>query len=397
MQRLLTEEHTALRRREGPLNVLARRLGNWSSRGRWLRRAGGIAVLAVALSGCAAPTTTSLQWRGPFESAAFVRPIFVHTLVTWRGHLWAAGSDKQGSAVWESSNGKTWVWHPFTGDSTSQLLATPGKLILLTSHAGGTGDGTGPPPYEDLTAIYTSTNGVQWNKQSIPVAMEQGGIGNAVWGHGRVIVPTYNFYDRQHGVWTETGTGGPWTFHAAFGTGAEVFVFSLATTASGFIAGGPYQPSPTAVQEAAVWTSSNGVHWTGHVLSKSTGDVLAVGSVDSRLVAVGTLGKSPHHGTVWTSTGSRWVKTKVADRFPATVDQLVDTGVGLVAVPDTEVSPMYSSADGTEWSVLKRPARLQRTSMIIETAAAWKGGIAAIIRRSRFDTGIRFCVATLSG
>lgn len=376
--------------------MLARRWGNWSFRGRWLRCAGGIAVLAVALSACAPPTTTSLQWRGPFESAAFVRPIFVHTLVTWRGHLWAAGSDKQGSAVWESSNGQTWVRHPFPGGSTSQLLATPGKLILLTSHAFGAGGETGPPPYERVTAIYTSTNGVHWKRQPIPVALQQGPIGDAVWGHGRVVVLTYNLYNREHGVWTETGTSGPWTFHAAFGTGAEVFVFSLATTASRFIAGGPYQPSPTTVQEAAVWTSSNGVRWTKHVLSKPTGDVLAVGSVDSRLVAVGTLGKSPHHATVWTSTGSRWVKTKVANKFPATVDQLVDTGVGLVAVPVAEGSPMYSSADGTEWSVLKRPARLQRTSMVIETAAAWKGGIAAIIRRSRFDAGVRFCAATLS-
>lgn len=379
--------------------MLARRWGNRSSLGRVLRCTGGIAVLALALSACAGPSTTSAEWHGPFTSAAFVGPVGLQSLVTWRGRLWASGYDDDGHAVWESSNGRTWVRHPSPGTGETQLVATPGSMVLLCSHAFGAGGGAGPPPYESVTTIYTSTNGVHWKKQSIPVPLEQGAVGidTALWGHGRVVLPGYNLYKREPGVWTETSSKGPWVFHRAFGKGAGVLDLSLATTASGFVAGGSSPPTSSTIQAPAVWTSPNGVQWTKHMLSTSTGAVEAVGALGSRLVAVGRMGQSPDKGTVWISSGSRWGLAKVGKTFPPTVHQLIETGIGLVGIPDEEASSLYYSVEGTRWSLLRRPARFQHASTSIVAAVPWKGGIAAIIQPIRFHAGVRFWVASLTG
>lgn len=383
------------RRHGRAVNVVARTWRSRSSLGRKLRVLGGIAVLSSALSACGGPSAPSVTWHGPFTSTAFGDLAHVDALVAWRDHLWAAGYDKRGPAVWESGNGRAGVRHPSPGDEDTQLLATPGSLVMLCWHAFGTGAIDGPPPYEHVTSISTSRDGLHWNKEPIPAPLAQGAIGTAVWGHGRVVLPANNLYTRQFGVWTETARRGPWTFHPAFDKSDGALEPRLTTTPSGFAAGGWFRRTPSARQVPVVWTSSDGIRWNKHVLSTSTGAVDAVKAVGPRLVAVGSLGQSPGKGTAWTSSASRWRAAKVTTAFPPTVDQLLVTGVGIVGIPWEEAMPIYHSAEGTRWSALRRPARFRRASAYIVAAAPWKGGIAAIVGARRSHSGVRSWVARL--
>jgi len=346
------------------------------------------------------PSSVSATWRGPFvDTRFFPSPTPINSVVAWKGHLFAVGGSSE--TEWVSTNGTTWARHPLnitgTAGSSGQLLPTPEGLLLLQSGAGGAGEADSGPPYEDLTSVWKSSDGTTWTRESIPIAMEQSGLGPGAAGQGIVIAPTYNLYTRQPGVWVAKGSGG-WTFHPAFGNGAGVFGFSTGASRSGFIAAGGAMLGT--VLCPAVWTSSNGVNWKRTILSTNPGGVDAVQSIGTSFTAIGHLGAG---SVAWTSTaGVGWTRAKIIGMVASTAEALVTTGVGFVAVSD-HVSSLFWSKIGRSWARVTNIGNAPLSISVIDAAVVFRDRLVVFVQppaapRAPIDNRpLQTWIVTLSG
>lgn len=283
-----------------------------------------------------APTSGTLRavWA-PMrtEPGAFPGGAEVSSLVAWRGRLVAVGSVRgcavrsqvgcaMSGAEWISTSGGPWRRRPlsvapqdFANDVA--LVATPTELLLVVELPAGAGWGTAPPPYEDLTSVWASSDGTQWTRQAIPTAMTQSAAGPLVAGHGVVLVVANDRARSQVGVWVRRA--GRWRFRPMAGTqGAGVFAWSTSATPTGFLAGGQVAVGQIGgPEEPAVWSSPDGVHWHRTVLGGGTGQVTAVASVDGHRYAGGEVGSvAGRHAAYWRALGAGWEAMPVTGALP---------------------------------------------------------------------------------
>ncbi|MHB1583593.1 MAG: hypothetical protein ACYCU7_15880 [Acidimicrobiales bacterium] len=300
-----------------------------------------------------APTSGALQavWA-PMrtEPGAFGPGADVRGLVAWRGRLVAVGSVRgcavasqlgcpTSGAEWISVAGGPWRRRPLSvaprdfADDVA-LVATSTELLLVVELPAGAGWGTAPPPYENLTSVWASTDGTHWTRQAIPLAMTQSALGPLVAGHRVVLAVADDRARSQVGVWIRRA--GRWRFRPTVGTqGAGVFAWSTSATPTGFVAGGEVPVGVIAgPQEPAVWSSADGVRWQRTVLGTATGQVTAVATVAGHAYAGGEVGSvTGRHAAYWTVAGGEWKAMVVTGALPPPdVDAIVPAPAGPAAL-----------------------------------------------------------------
>lgn len=260
------------------------------------------------------------------------------------------------------------------------LVATPTELLLVVELPAGAGWGTAPPPYEDLTSVWASTDGTHWTRQAIPVAMTQSALGPLVAGHRVVLAVADDRARSQVGVWVRRA--GRWRFRPMAGTqGAGVFAWSTSATPTGFVAGGQVPVGVIAgPQEPAVWSSADGVRWQRTVLSTATGQVTAVASVDGHTYAGGEeFGSAAGgHAAYWTVARGEWKAMVVTGPLPPPdVDAIVPGPAGPAAVSSNGTVALL--ADGAWRSVPTRRTTLSGGRLSPGPSAAFGRRVVAIM------------------
>jgi hypothetical protein len=183
------------------------------------------------------------------------------SVVQYQNHYVAAGSYFPGGGasaiancsvgcnpvVWTSTNENQWsvTWTvPATGSIAGEdIVASPTGLLLFNDDEG--------------TSLWRSTNTLNWQKVPLPTAMEAFDITKAVWSHNRFVAILRNkfaggpdtAYGESDAIWTSTG-GVTWDRDTISGPPAHFQ--SLSADTGGFVIGS----GPT------VWTSSDGISWT---------------------------------------------------------------------------------------------------------------------------------------
>ena len=161
-------------------------------------------------------------------------------------------------------------------------------------------------------------------------------------------------------IWTSSD-GLAWTRTAGTPSGPG-WVNGLAADGSGFVAVGI---GGAGAKRAAVWTSADGLTWSAvpdsPALANADGsgnaEMNAVLRTGSRFVAVGIAwgGASGQHGAAWTSTdGVSWQRATLTDPGDSMRDVVVG-GPGLVAVGTGVAGPLpraaiWTSPDGSIWT-----------------------------------------------
>lgn len=264
------------------------------------------------------------------------------------------------------------AWQLAAGDA----LGGEGDQVMSAVTAGGPGlVAVGWDVSTRSAAVWTSTEGSDWSRvphdeEAFGGRGDQWMFGVSAGGPGLVAVGAEaSGFDRRSAVWTSPD-GISWSRvpHDEAVFGGDVWA-----TMNGVVGGGPglvavgYSGRPD--QDAAVWTSTDGLSWTR--VPADDANLGGAGNQEMRSVIVGgpglvAVGREisaedfESDATVWTSVdGVAW--TRIADDALGGDDDqemfdLVAGGPGLVAVgldwytespPDAAV---WTSADGTSWS-----------------------------------------------
>jgi hypothetical protein len=259
--------------------------------------------------------------------------------VGWDGGILADTPDVD-AAVWTSVDGVTWSRVPHDeevfGAAFMNSVTAGGPGLVAVGMDGPWGDGD--------AAVWTSVDGITWNRVPHDEAVF-GGVDSQVihdvtaWGSGLVAVgndggrgPWDNNPENNAAVWTSLD-GVNWS--RVLGLGANPVMLSVTAGGPGLVAVGA-DWSPEELAETPVWTSPDGVTWT-RVPDDMTvrGFMTSVTAGGPGLVAVGS--HISETTTVWTSVdGITWTRAPRDDTaFGSWPDWTYDVtvgGPGLVAV-----------------------------------------------------------------
>lgn len=288
--------------------------------------------------------------------------------------LVAVGSDEGNAAVWTSVDGVTWSRVPhdetvFGGGDISMSSVTAGGPGLVA--VGWDGEILADIPDSDA-AVWTSVDGITWSR----VPHDEEVFGGAwitsvtVGGPGLVAVGGTDGYftDGDAAVWTSVD-GFTWTRvphdETVFGGEGSQVINGVTAWGPGFVAVGndggigPWDNNPE--NNAAVWTSVDGVNWSrvphDETVFGTGGNpvMLAVTAGGPGLVAVGAdyypseLAETP----VWTSPdGVTWTRVPDDAAVPGALTSVTAGGPGLVAVGlgSSETTAVWTSVDGITWN-----------------------------------------------
>ncbi len=288
--------------------------------------------------------------------------------------LVAVGEADSRAAVWTSVDGVSWSRVPHD----DALFGSAGVASMSGVTAGGPGlvaVGNSASSFEtDVdAAVWTSADGVSWSRAPHDESVFGGAdrllmSDVAVGGPGLVAVgSSLSGDDVDAAIWTSSD-GVSWSRvpHDALvfgGVGSQVM--------SSVTAGGPglvvVGSDASGDEDAAVWTSVDGVSWSrvphdesvfGGVGFQSMKSVAAGGP---GLVAVGYDGQIPEHdAAVWTSSdGVSWSRVPHNDAIlggggAQVMFSVAASASGLVAVGDNgpvgdQVAAVWASLDGVTW------------------------------------------------
>lgn len=315
----------------------------------------------ASIAGAVWTSPDGLEWtRSPDEAGVFSGEggRELNAVAAGGPGLVALGQDVIGAAVWTSPDGLAWTRVP---DATGVLggsqdlngfVAAGGQLVAV----GSSYDNDGP----GLSAtVWTSPDGTNWARQFIPQydPAEVHASMNAVieGGPGLIAVGFVSTGDDEDAaVWTSPD-GVTWTRvphdEAVFGGSGYQSMNAVTVGGPGLVAVG--QDSSGDGVGAAVWTSPDGVAWTkvpGNPDTFGGSDariMLGVAADGSRLVAVGAIGTG---SAIWTSPdGAMWTwETQDQEAFDNDGGVVHDITVGdsrLVAVGQERRSAMVWVTD----------------------------------------------------
>jgi len=289
--------------------------------------------------------------------------------------LIAVGTDESGgwsAAVWTSPDGLTWTRlsdEAVFGGPENQGMASVvagGPGFVAVGYDSSSGDG------EDA-AVWTSPDGLTWTRVPHDQAVFGGADSQwmnevAVGGPGLVAVGIASSdRDTDAAVWTSpdglTWTRVPHDETVLGGPGTQ-FMASVVVGGPGLVAVG-YDSSGDG-QNAAVWTSPDGLTWTRVPHDEATfayAEMSSVAAGGPGLVAVGTdyMGGDLGGAAVWTSPdGLTWTRVPHDETVfggPGTqfMASVVVGGPGLVAVGFDESdgdndAAVWTSPDGLTWT-----------------------------------------------
>jgi hypothetical protein len=326
-------------------------------------------------SGGGAPrSVTGASWRELTAAGSYLPPGAIVTSVTrWHGHLLTAGDLETTSRVGQagcdgSCNPVVWVaaagrWRvsfatrATASDVPDELVAVNGELLLFDS--------------AQTTQLWRSSNGRAWRKVRLPDSMMAMGITEVVSNGHRVVVVLQNKfaggrqskYGESDPVWTSTD-GIQWKK----GSVPDKPSFTSLTTASdGFLASG----TSRATGSGLVWRSTNGLTWSAVPVSTPPKDNNQITAGRDGAVLESVPFVATHGGGVEirTSTGGlRWrlasVRNGVSTEFRSfgLNPVLLSTSDGFLAVGETNAR-IERSTNGRNWTRLaakdRPPANLQ--------------------------------------
>jgi hypothetical protein len=308
------------------------------------------------------------------------------------------------AAVWTSPDGLTWTRIPhdeavFGGDGyqamTSVVAAGPGLVAVGYDSSGGDWD----------AAVWTSPDGVTWTRvphDETVFGGDNSQVMVSVVAVGSGLVAVGN--DRSGGgwdaaVWTSPD-GVTWTRvphdEAIFGGNNDEQMVSVVAAGPGLVAIGIDGPGDE--WDAAVWTSPDGLTWTRvpHDEAVFGGDndqvMFSVVAVGSGLVPVGyDSSGNEEDAAVWTSPdGVTWARVPHDEAiFGGNNDQqmgsVVAVGSGLVAVGshrtgDDSDAAVWTSPDGLTWVRVPHDEAIFGGSrdQVMNAVAAWGPGLIAV-------------------
>lgn len=317
---------------------------------------------------------SGLRWSSP---AAFPSPLGFDSLVTYHGALYAIGQVHVGSvaeaAVWRSTDGLAWTLLTkggamFASAGTLNLVATPTGLVAWgqdgepVCSAPGAGQSCGPTP----EMVWTSPDGITWTKAPGFGALVDASIGSITSGPAGLVAEGSDSSGAP-AIWTSS-TGASWNRESL-----PVALFPAAAftdvraTATGYVlAGAVNVTSPYPWGVAAAWWSTDGHTWTSVSVSRQNGLGVNLGQIfvgADGLVAVGEASAGSKTATAWSSTdGHAW--TPMAAGYtgapsPAPGEpvlpsfQIFDDGSHLVATDSgSGTVGWWGSTDGTTWQPL---------------------------------------------
>lgn len=265
-----------------------------------------------------------------------------------------------------SSSSLTWSRVPHD----DSVFGGPSEQSVSDVTVGGPGlvaVGTSGPVDATDAAVWTSADGIAWSRvpHNEEIFFGDTGAGMSsitVGGPGLVAVGWQGpHYDRSAAVWTSPD-GITWSrvphSEAVFGRGT---MSSVTVGGPGLVAVGFDGDPQTAIHNAVVWTSPDGITWSRvphneEVFGGETG--VAMGSVTAGgpgLVAVGTQWRSADSSAeVWTSPdGITWSRVPDKDALfaGAAMGDVIRAGPGLVAVGTADDdAAVWNSPDGIDWT-----------------------------------------------
>ena len=316
-----------------------------------------------------------LRWSSvtvPAALAAASDSPFQNALFGWsRGYVAFHENVDTGSAVpWASPDGRDWhkgraldVAGLAGGGWVEEVVEGPAGLLALGRAPGCADDGSGCMP-EPATALWTSADGLSWDRVDLKAAFGAATVADVSAGSkGYLAVGATADAVPQPGVWL-SADGLAWQAAplppAAF---QDAYLARATVLGSGYLIagrigslagwGGGYFPSTT----PAVWWSADGSGWSLAPLPK-----VAAAAQAEAAIAVVAAGKLVAHVVRWdcacapdgvtqawsSSDGRAW--KAAGGTFPSTAVVLSDGRQALQLVDAGGVLTMAISPDGFKWS-----------------------------------------------
>jgi PKD repeat protein len=233
-----------------------------------------------------------------------------HDSISIDGELIAVGDG--GMIARSSSPG---VWTQVDSGTTEGLygIASNGTTMVVVGTSG---------------QVLTSSDGLQWRAEPSPVNLH---LRSVTWGQGLFVAVG------EDGVIMASPDGSSWQItNLTWGDG---YLWDVVHDGSLFVAVGNNLIVNGSTTRGAVYTSPDGVTWTGHNLSNTSGRrALAVTATDTGFVMAG------HAGLIMLSDDAvTW--TRVDTDISEPLFEIIWTGEELVACGDG----IYLSSDGSTW------------------------------------------------
>ena len=294
----------------------------------------------------------------------------------WRGRYAVVGST-QGSggtgaaAVWLSNDGTTWTQtfldDPGKGHSSMQyVVAAAGGLVGIgtsgVDHCTAPGEGMTCDPLP--VAIWTSIDGRTWRHVPTPASFQGAAVTDMAAGPSGILAIGDTGWDRPW-IWSSPD-GRQWTresMPAAAFEGAHLRRVAAASDGWALVGSvGGRQPvccaggDPTG--RPAAWYSSDGTTWTRAstrtpVTGRGELGTLSVGS--GGLVAMEAVGGASRGSIQWISSDGRsWVNRPWSFDVPSPVRPIASDGARMVwagSAPGGPL-PLFVSTDGRTWRPL---------------------------------------------
>lgn len=310
--------------------------------------------------------------------------------VTWAGTQFVAVSSSSSLSLavsLTSPNGTDWTVHATTIDSFTSVGSSDTQIVaggankLYTSSDGITWTQCLCGPITNIfgvawsgnkfvavggsvdSDILTSTDGINWDSQTVPppTAFDQprnqfGTVGSVSWS-GKQFIATADgglIITSPDGVtWTNQSSGSSQSLAAATWTGSQ------------YIAVGA-ELKPRGISRGAIYTSPDAITWT-HRDAATDMPLYSIAQSPTRLVAVGAIGAivTSTNGVDWTSVGD---PNSTINAFQSVIwagNQFVAVG-GRNGVDPAVVA---TSPDGIQWTVRDLPAEWGT----ILQGVAWNG------------------------
>lgn len=237
---------------------------------------GGNVIHGVPVSTSSSPSTTTPSVPTTLPGGQVLPAgAAISSVVQFQNHHVAAGSYFPGTGisalpncspgcnpvVWTSAKESRWcvtLQSPATGSITGEeLVLFPSGLLLFNSDEG--------------TALWRSTDAVDWQRVPLPGQMAALGVTACVWSHGRFVAILSNKFG-----------GGPNTAYGQSDTicnstdgitwiqspvnGPPAVFKSLVANPNGFTIGGYSRDTGT----QTVWTSSDGISWVARAADRAS-------------------------------------------------------------------------------------------------------------------------------
>jgi len=234
------------------------------------------------------------------------------------GEVVAIGTLDNKTASWHSTDGIHWTWHlkvfpkALGADdvvTVNDVIPMPGGWLAVGADSEPCFVSCAPSPIRGL--VWTSTNGLDWTRLANQASLKGGGL-NAVAALDGGYVAAGDAGGRA-AFWSSVD-GKAWTRVAddpSFGTtgaGAGVQVVGLASRDGTIVAVGMEQTGGDSAPLVRAWRSTDGQAWSeASVEGALGGQVFSVAATASGFLATGPSGDTSCLGGIWASTdGSSW-------------------------------------------------------------------------------------------